>query len=309
MKKLISLEAITEPETFYVTDANVFKLYNYLFTGKNTYVLKATEESKSFKETEKISSWLFKNGATKAATLVAVGGGVVTDITSFVASIYNRGLKLVLVPTTLIAMVDASIGGKTGINFSGVKNKLGTFYKPTGSQVYYEFLETLPEPEILSGLGEICKALVISKYFLKNPVDLEKKYNLEYLIKEAIKVKEEIVTSDPYDTKLRHILNFGHTAGHMLEVKYHLKHGLAVASGMLYESGSLVIKNLLDLYNVPYQLDYDIDLDIISSDKKNENGILAYYEFLNENEFKFTERKVLDAVSQFKANALRLKSR
>ncbi len=309
MKKLISLEAITEPETFYVTDTNVFKLYSYLFTDKNTYVLEASEESKSFEETEKISSWLFKNGATKAATLVAVGGGVVTDIVQFVASIYNRGIKCVLVPTTLIAMVDASIGGKNGINFNGVKNKLGTFYKPVRCEVHPEFLETLPNTEVLSGLGEICKALVIAKYFLKNPIDLEKKHTLEHLIEMAIKVKEEIVGRDPYDTKLRHILNFGHTAGHMLEVKYHLKHGLAVASGMLYESGSLVIKNLLDLYEVPYRLDCDIDLDIVVSDKKNANGILEYYEFQNESEFKFTERKVFDAVSQFKANALRLQSR
>ena len=309
MKKLINLEAITESETFYVTDANVFKLYNYLFTNKNTYVLEASEESKSFEETEKISSWLFKNNATKAATLVAVGGGVVTDITQFVASIYNRGIKSVLVPTTLIAMVDASIGGKNGINFNGVKNKLGTFYKPDRCELHPEFLDTLPRIEILSGLGEISKMLVIAKYFLKIPIDLEKKHALNYLIEVAIKAKEEIVDRDPYDTKLRHILNFGHTVGHMLEVKYHLKHGLAVACGMLYESGSLTIQSLFDLYEIPYRLDYDIEVDMIISDKKNANGILEFYEFQNESEFKFIERKVFDAVSQFKANALRLQSR
>ena len=196
-------------------------------------VIKAGEQHKNLQTVQRIWKTLLKHHADRNAMLINLGGGVVTDLGGFAASTYKRGIKFINVPTTLVGMVDAAIGGKTGIDFGGGKNQIGTFAEAEDVLINPVFLETLPERELHSGLAEMLKyGFIADANLLK--VNLE---NYQQFIARAGEIKREIVAQDPTEKGLRKILNFGHTLGHAIEshcltTDSPLLHGEAVALGM-----------------------------------------------------------------------------
>lgn len=204
--------------------------------------LEPGEENKTLETYTNVIQTLIEQGSDKNTQLIALGGGMITDFASFIGATYKRGIDTYLVPTTLLAMIDATIGGKCAINFSEVKNQIGCFVKKSTICLEPIFLETLSERQILNGVAEMLKiALVCDKQFFEeilkhSPQEIGN--NKEYIDK-SIKLKQEIVKKDFLDKGERHILNFGHTIGHALEsiaIKKgeDLLHGEAVASGIYY---------------------------------------------------------------------------
>ncbi len=197
--------------------------------------IQSGEHVKTQKTVEHLMDALFQMGAGKDTTLIALGGGVTTDLVGFVASIYMRGISLVLVPTTLIGLVDAAIGGKTAVNTPFGKNLIGTIYPPKAIWADLNILQTLPEKEQLNGLAEILK---IGLIYDSSIWELAKHNgHMHTLILKAIQGKIAIIEQDPMEQALRRILNFGHTMGHALETvaHYEMPHGEAVALGCLVE--------------------------------------------------------------------------
>ena len=197
-------------------------------------VIKAGEQHKNLQTVQRIWKTLLKHHADRNALLVNFGGGVITDLGGFAASTYKRGIKFINIPTTLLAMVDAAIGGKTGIDFGGGKNQIGTFAEAEEVVIDPVFLETLPEREIRSGMAEMLKYGFISD---SNLLEINTE-NYQQFIARAGEIKREIVTKDPIEKGLRKILNFGHTIGHAIEshcltTDCPLLHGEAVALGMV----------------------------------------------------------------------------
>lgn len=186
------------------------------------------------------------SGVTRRATIVALGGGTVTDLAGFAAATFKRGVACVNIPTTLLAMVDASVGGKTGIDFNGLKNEVGAFAMPRSVLTEAAFLRTLPPAEILSGFAEMLKTgliadapLYASLMALGDPVDAPTA-TLNPLIERCMEIKQRITAEDPHEKGLRKILNFGHTVGHAFESRAAssgrpVAHGVAVAWGLLTE--------------------------------------------------------------------------
>ena len=209
----------------------------------HTYVLRKGEKSKSFNTYQKILNELVKLKFDRSDCLIAFGGGVVGDITGFVASSYLRGIKFIQIPTTLLAQVDSSVGGKTGINLPQGKNLVGAFYNPKAVFISTHFLTTLSVNEYKSGLGEVVKYALIGNKKLKGIIEknTEKIINknestLKVLIEESIKTKSKIVTKDEKESGIRAILNFGHTFGHAIEAFNNYKnitHGAAITLGMI----------------------------------------------------------------------------
>ena len=196
-------------------------------------VLKPGEQHKNLQTVQRIWKTLMRHHADRNALLINLGGGVITDLGGFAASTYKRGIKFINVPTTLLAMVDAAIGGKTGIDFGGGKNQIGTFAEAEEVILDSVFLETLPQRELLSGLSEMLKYGFIADSNLLN-VSLE---NFQQFIPRCGEIKREIVAKDPTEKGLRKVLNFGHTLGHAVEshcltTDHPLLHGEAVALGM-----------------------------------------------------------------------------
>lgn len=219
------------------------------------------EQSKSQTTANDLLEQLFKMQAHRKTTLIAVGGGVTIDLVGFVASIYLRGVPLILIPTSLVAIVDASIGGKTAIDTPFGKNLLGSFYHPKAIITDPSTLATLPEKEWINGLAEILKMALIHDASIWE----QKNKKTFSVILQAMQGKIAIVEKDPYDWGLRHILNFGHTIGHALEALSHytLPHGEAVAIGTVAESylsmdlGYLqrdMFEKILAAYQFPLQL-------------------------------------------------------
>lgn len=220
------------------------------------YSFNANEINKSSSQLNDIYSALIENGFGRETLIISIGGGITGDIAGFAASTYNRGVQIIHVPTTLLAMVDSSIGGKTGINFDSTKNIIGTFYQPEFILIDTDFLKTLPEEEFICGLGEIIKYSFLTggdflkkiKRSLSRSLKLDTKLLLNSF-ETCIKFKAGIVEKDERETHgLRKILNLGHTFAHAIEVErgYTLKHGQAVILGLtcsLYLSRKLGIIN------------------------------------------------------------------
>jgi 3-dehydroquinate synthase len=237
------------PRVFVITDRRVERLYGQelqrTLTGAgfqaNFLVVTPGERSKSWHVVQRLARELLAQGAHRGTALIALGGGVVGDLTGFLASIYMRGVPLVQVPTTLLAMVDASIGGKTAVNLPEGKNLLGTFWQPRLVVVDPEFLATLPGKERRNGLAEVLKAGFIRDRELLERLGREgeeifrQPKELLEVIYRAASIKAAIVAADVREADLRRLLNFGHTLGHGLEAASHfrLPHGRAVALGML----------------------------------------------------------------------------
>lgn len=208
--------------------------HNYGLKKTTDIVIKGGEKSKTLRTVEKIWKTFVKHEADSNSLLINLGGGVVCDIGGFAASCYQRGIDFVNVPTTLLAMVDAAVGGKNGINFKGIKNKIGSVNFPKEVIIDKLWLSTLDERNIRSGIGEMLKyGLIADKTMLNINVD-----NYSDYIEKAISIKNEIVSRDANDRGVRKILNFGHTIGHALEAVrieegVETTHGECVAFGML----------------------------------------------------------------------------
>ena len=204
--------------------------------------IEAGEQSKSLDISALIWQTLIENGADRQSLLVNLGGGVVSDLGAFCASIYKRGIPYITIPTSLLAMVDASVGSKTGIDFMELKNILGTFAPPKGVFIFPDFLQTLPDREKKNGLAEVYKmALVQSASLWKQLRQLNTLNIPESIIAKSITLKNNVVKKDPFDQHLRQTLNFGHSIGHAIESVYlrtqqPLLHGEAVVCGMIMES-------------------------------------------------------------------------
>ncbi len=260
--------------TFILTDKNVHKHYAHLWKEYNCIVLENAENSKSFTAIENVVNQLLEYGADRNATLIGIGGGALTDIAGFVAGIYKRGIKCILAPTTILAMVDAAIGGKNGVNIGNYKNMAGLILQPEAIWYDWDFLQTLPKEEWINGFAEIIKHAAIKDKNLfatlqQNSLSFYKnnKADLSKLIQQNINIKSTVVISDATEKNERKLLNFGHTLGHAIEHLYQLQHGQAIAIGMAFAArlsektnGFKQTNNLIQLleqYHLPVQLDYD----------------------------------------------------
>ena len=208
-----------------------------------------SESVKSLETVTQLWDFFFAQGLTRRGLVIAVGGGVLTDTAGFAAATYKRGIEWLAVPTTLLAMTDASSGGKTGINYRGLKNSIGVFAPPVATLIWPGWLKTLPADQFLSGFGEMLKAGLIDKdgglwnLLLQYDLDTMPIEPLTPLIEACVAVKERIVASDPREEGLRKTLNFGHTFGHALEeANGTWPHGYAVVYGMIAELYLSVVK-------------------------------------------------------------------
>jgi 3-dehydroquinate synthase len=226
-----------------ITDENVFSNHIKKFKGWNTIVLKPGEEYKVQPTVDAVIEQLIKMEADRKTTLIGVGGGVITDITGYIASVYMRGISFGFVPTTLLAMVDASIGGKNGIDVGMYKNMVGIIRQPKFILHDMNFLNTLPQSEWENGFAEIIKHAAIkdAAMFRELEANSFKKYqsnrkSICELVKRNAIIKTKVVQQDEFEKGERRLLNFGHTLGHALENQYELSHGQAVSIGMTYAS-------------------------------------------------------------------------
>ena len=268
-----------------ITDSLIPDTYINKITSKlaNTFVyrFKSGEESKSIETVLQILDFLVKNKFSRTDMIISLGGGVTSDISGFVASIFKRGIKLVLIPTSTLGMVDAAIGSKNGVDYDGIKNVFGTFFFPKVVLCDLETLKTLPTRHYYNGLVEALKiALLVDKklynMFLNNNID----ENIDKIIYLSILNKINIVKKDEIDSSLRMILNFGHTIGHAIEALNMDKiyHGEAVAKGMLYMIEDQKLKNevksILTRMNIDTTLcdDEDAINKLVLQDKKIRNG-------------------------------------
>lgn len=293
--KLIPAEGVV-----IITDTNIHKLYGKYFPDFPVLKVNPGEVSKKLKVIEKLSEKLISMGVDRSGFILAIGGGVVSDISGFLASVYMRGIRFGYVSTTLLAQVDASTGGKNGVNLGAVKNVLGTFSQPEFVVIDTTMLETLPEDEYLSGLSELIKTGFIGDISIIETLEQEKESVMSRdreimteLVSRSVKFKASVVASDEKETGLRRILNFGHTFGHAIELHSGMKHGIAVAAGMVLaaefsvEKGLLSkadfnrILSLLNLYglNQGYSLDHKTAIELMMHDKKK-SGNSIWFVFL-----------------------------
>ena len=254
---------ITNPK---VSGLHINYLTNHLKTKElHIITLPDGEEYKNIQSVEYALDRLFDAKFDRNSTLIAFGGGVIGDMTGFIASIFLRGIKFIQIPTTLLAMVDSSVGGKTGINNKYGKNLIGSFYQPEAVYIDTYFLTTLEKREFSAGMAEIIKmAVMFDKEFFENIKN--EKLTLEEMIKRAVELKAEVVNKDEKEKGIRSVLNYGHTFGHVIENLTNYKtylHGEAVAIGMvmanelskelgfLSENEAKEIKEILKKYNLP----------------------------------------------------------
>lgn len=291
---------------FIITDSIVAKLHldkvvsNFSILGAvEFFIIDSSESSKSWEVVGQLIKAITKHSPTKMDYIVALGGGVVTDVAGFIASIINRGVKLILIPTTLLSMIDSSIGGKNGINLTGYKNIIGTIYPAHYVFINTKFLKTLNFNNILEGVCEAIKLAVCldAKFFNFIKSKKEKLLELDYetmvkFIKRSIQLKNRIVAKDLKDNKKRAILNFGHTIGHAIESisNFTCPHGIAVGMGIRIELDIFVkkrliskklyqkISDILDDYKIPYYKGESTELIKLAenSDKKRSgNGLIT----------------------------------
>lgn len=283
------LQQLVDGDIILLTDQTVFNLHQQKFEGYKTIVIEAGEAFKHQQTVDKIINQLIEFYADRKTMLVGVGGGVVTDITGYVASVFLRGVEFAFVPTTILAMVDAAIGGKNGIDVGLYKNMVGTINQPKFLLYDYSFLQTLPTEQWINGFAEIIKHACIkdAELFAELQHNSIEKYKndvvlLAALIQKNVSIKTNIVVNDEFEQGERKLLNFGHTFGHAIENLYQLPHGNAVSIGMVLaakiseeinnfysvEKDSIVA--LLKQYQLPTTLNVDKDnvFSILTKDKK-----------------------------------------
>ncbi len=283
---------------FFIVDKNVFELYKDMMPVDRIYVYESSEDNKSLSSIEEILSWLLKEKALRDSSVMAIGGGITGDVAGFVSAIYMRGIKVIQMPTTLLSMVDSSVGGKTGVNFCGIKNNIGAFHQPSEVVIDLNFLKTLSKDEYLNGFAEVIKIAAIEDSdffeFLENnkKAILDRDVNImEQVVYKSCRLKANIVEADEKESGKRKLLNFGHTIAHGIESdsNHNIHHGYAVAMGMMYETEYAYknkyadkevydkIKNILQNfgYNIEYKpRNIDNFIKAIAKDKKaTKNGI------------------------------------
>jgi 3-dehydroquinate synthase len=233
------------PRSVLLIDRSVAELYKHeldlLLSSIPTLMLSASEEEKTLVGVQKILNFFQHCNCNKQSNIIAVGGGIIQDLTAFSCHLYYRGLKWFFVPTTLLSMTDSCIGAKSGINFNAFKNQLGAFHAPAEIFIYHQFINTLSDLDVQSGYGEILKLCLTGSPNLFRQLEISlddakcfRKADVAELIYESLKIKKEIIEIDEYETDLRRILNYGHTFGHSLETvtQYEIPHGTAVAWGI-----------------------------------------------------------------------------
>jgi len=245
-------DLLPEKGVIIVTDDNVKRLYGSNFPDFPVLSILPGEESKRIGIIEDLSVKLLESGIDRSGFILGIGGGVVCDIAGFLASVYMRGIRCGYVSTSLLSQVDASTGGKTGVNLGGTKNILGTIRQPEFVICDPIMLSTLPEGEYLSGLSELIKTAIIGDKSLFSLIE-DRHFEIAdrepllitELVSRCVSFKASVVSEDENETGLRRILNFGHTFGHAIEMHEAMKHGFAVASGMELAAAFSVEKGLL----------------------------------------------------------------
>ena len=290
-----------EKKIYLIVDENTIEHINYLeenFSVTSTYLkLESGEKNKSFNSVLKIWDFLNRNNVKSSDLLFVLGGGMLTDLAGFAASTYKRGIEFIYLPTTLLAMADASIGGKTGFNYQFFKNNIGTFMLPKAVFLDTTFLETLPKIELDSGMAEVYKHSIIGDVDLWNYLKVKSKgLDLDYIIQSSKNLKLEIVNKDPYEKNIRKKLNFGHTTGHAIE-SYLVEsntptlHGFAIAKGMIIESFiakkenqlsencfqeiKTVLTNKFKFY-INFKIDSEAIIKLMLTDKKNTKNTINF---------------------------------
>lgn len=294
--KLASLDELAEKKnTFILTDKIIYAKYKNRIKGWKTIVIDPGEDQKSQNTVDWIISELIRFEADRNSLLIGMGGGVITDLAGYVGSIYMRGISFGFIPTTLVAMVDASIGGKNGIDVDRYKNLVGVIRQPSFILFDVELLNSLPNAEWINGFSEIIKHASIGDLSMFR--ELEKRNPDEFrndpvllssLIMRNADFKSIIVKSDEFEKNKRRILNFGHTIGHALEKTYNISHGQAVSIGMSYASiisekhtgfneASRICRILLQ-YDLPAFIPFDVDeiFEVLKMDKKKERKEINY---------------------------------
>jgi 3-dehydroquinate synthase len=279
-------------KTVIITDENVYGYHQKKMDGYKVIRLAPGEKTKNQKTIDNIINKLLDLEVDKQTFVVGIGGGVVTDMAGYVASIFKRGVRLGLVPTTILGMVDAAIGGKNGVDVGVFKNMVGTIYQPEFILYDYSFLKTLPVKEWINGFAEIIKHACIKDALLFSMLERYSLHEIQSdstliaaLIEQNVSIKMDIVTTDEYEKADRKLLNFGHTFGHAIENLHMLPHGQAISIGMVaacnlsekindlhFEDAQRVVK-LLTRYHLPVDIetDYKRVFDVLKLDKKREN--------------------------------------
>ena len=282
-------ELLLNQNVIFITDSNIFQLHPEKFAKRKVIVIKAGEKNKTQQTVDRIIAELIEMQADRNTFIVGVGGGVITDMAGYVASVYLRGIKFGFVPTSILAMVDAAIGGKNGVDVGVYKNLVGVINQPQFLLYDFSFLKTLPDDEWKSGFAEIIKHACIKdsemfqyleqhsiKYFQEN----EKA--IAALVEKNVTIKYNVVASDENETGERRLLNFGHTIGHAIENVNSLLHGFAISLGMtdackisekingLSNGETEKVKKILVQYGLPVSIDTDKQKtwEILLHDKK-----------------------------------------
>ena len=288
-------EIVDKNNTIIITDENVYNAHTKRFRNWNCIVLKPGEEFKVQSTVDEVIDQLIEMEADRKTTLVGVGGGVITDITGYVASVYMRGVRFGFIPTSVLGLVDASIGGKNGIDVGVYKNMVGIIRQPKFILHDMVFLNTLPQNEWENGFAEIIKHAAIKDAVMFRELEgnsLKKFQGRQKSICELVErnaiIKTKVVQHDEFEKDERRLLNFGHTLGHALENQYELSHGQAISIGMTYaavisekiigfkEAGRVAA--LLLKYDLPTFADFDKQkvVEVLKMDKKRERKEMNY---------------------------------
>ena len=275
-------------DIIYLIDENVLRIHKKIFSNHLKVIsILSGEKAKSLQNINEIIQKIIDLGGNKNTCIIGVGGGVTCDIAGFIASIYMRGVRFGFIPTTLLAITDASLGGKNGVNFNKVKNILGVINEPDFVFIDYSFLKTLPSKEFVNGFAEIIKHACISSKKLFT--DLEKNIDnylklikypeqadfniLNNLICDSIKIKLDIVCLDRNENSIRKNLNYGHTFGHAIESEFNIPHGSAISLGMIISNmisnklGYINNEDLLKVSSLLYR--YGLPVDVLNYNKKD----------------------------------------
>ncbi len=293
-----SLNEVLDPaSSIILADSNVFKLYASKLPAFRIIDAGEGEKAKTIEHAASLIGELLKEEIDRSSVIVGMGGGVITDLTGFIASVFLRGLRFGFVSTTLLGQVDASIGGKNGVNYKGYKNMIGTIRQPEFVYCDLISLHSLPEKDFLGGFSEIIKYAAIRRPelfpFLEENISKALKYDyevLKYLVYESVMTKKYFVESDEREMGERKLLNFGHTFAHAIEKLYGKSHGEAVAIGMLMAAKLSVnlgmvtnsvparLKSLLEQTGLPVELKIDPKAmaEVMSKDKKRKASKMSF---------------------------------
>ncbi len=286
---------VDKAQAIYITDENVYALHQKKFKGKKTIVIPAGEEHKQQATVDFIIEALLNFGANRQSVLIGVGGGVVTDMVGYVAGVYMRGVAVGFVPTTILAMVDASIGGKNGIDVGLYKNMVGLIRQPQFLVYDVDFLKSLPKHQWENGFAEIIKHAAIKDAKMMKELSMnnigyyqKNKKALASLIERNVQIKIKVVQKDEFEKGDRKLLNFGHTIGHAIENQHALLHGHAISIGMVYAakisqvltgfSETNILVETLKKYGLPTAMHFDIQeaMQVMQKDKKKASAGMQY---------------------------------